>query len=68
MTEEIEAVKAKPGPKAKPKVDVEQLQKRVEQLELMVSKFAALAGQRNLPTDYGLKPWDPEIKDMRKYN
>ena len=64
----MEAVeKKKPGPAPKPKVDVEDLQERVHQLELMVSKFAALAGQRNLPIDYGLEPWDPETKDMNKY-
>ena len=60
--------KKKPGPAPKLKVDVTELQERITQLENLVSKFAALAGQRNLPMDYGLKPWDPELKDMKKYN
>lgn len=68
MTEEVE--RKKPGPAPKPKVEFEDYQallNRVEKLEAMISRFAALAGQRNLPMDYGLKPWDPTPKDMRKY-
>lgn len=63
--EEVE--KKKPGPTPKSKVDVESLEDRVCKIELMVSKFAALAGQRNLPSEYGLEPWDPKPKDMSKY-
>jgi hypothetical protein len=66
MTEET-----KDEPKDEPKrsrspnkIDV--LEDRIDKLEAMVCKFAALAGQRNLPLDYDLKPWDPSPKDMRK--
>jgi hypothetical protein len=59
--------KKKPGPTPKPKVDVDQLQERIANLEGLVAKFAALAGQRNLPMEIGLKPWDPELKHMTKY-
>lgn len=64
MTEE----KKKPGPKAKP----DPLLARIERLEALVCKFAALCGQRNLPIEFDpegkeLTPWDPGKKDLTKY-
>ena len=60
--------KSKPGPKAKPKVDVEELQARVERLERCLEKVASNAGQGNSLSEYGLERWVPGKKDMTKYN
>lgn len=67
---EIEEIKKKPGPAPQPKVTYENyigLLSRVQSLEDMITKFASLAGQRNLSLEYGLKPWDPSRRDMSRY-
>lgn len=61
--------KKKPGPKAKPKVDVEALQKRVDALEGFVAKMAHWQGG-NIPKiarEFGIEPYDPQKKDMARF-
>ena len=40
---------------------------RIENLELMISNLCALTGNRNMATEYNLKPWDPSPKHMSKF-
>ena len=61
--------KAKPGPKPKPKLDVEALLDRVHNLEQLVLRMAHNSGtSRGVIVKAGLTPWEPSKADMSKHN
>ena len=66
---EIETPKAKPGPKAKPKVDVEALERRIHNLE--AAYYPHGSPIRNLSHSIllkaGLEPYTPTKGDMSKF-
>ena len=65
---EIETPKAKPGPKAKPKVDVEALQDRVYNLEQLITRMAHQSGtSHSILLKAGLEPYIPTKGDMSKF-
>lgn len=60
--------KNKPGPKAKPKVDVEALQARVHNLEQLIIRMAHQSGTAHvLIKKAGLEPYSPTQGDMSKF-
>lgn len=63
-----ETPKAKPGPKAKPKVDVEDLEARVNNLEQLLIRMAHQSGtSHQLLIKAGLTPYQPTKNDMSKF-
>ena len=65
---EIETPKAKPGPKAKPKVDVEALGRRIHNLEELITRMAHQAGvSHSILLKAGLEPYTPTKGDMSKF-
>lgn len=66
-----DVVKRRPGPAPKPKVEMEDIKlllAKIHNLEKMVSKLSSLTGNRNLSIEFGIIPWDPDARSMRKYN
>lgn len=60
--------KAKPGPKAKPKIDVESLERRIHNLEQLITRMAHQSGTAHvLIQKAGLKPYQPTKGDMSKF-
>ena len=63
--------KKKPGPPAKPKVDmnhIDQLNKRIEALESVVIRMAHNSGTAHtILKAAGLEPYNPTKADMTKY-
>lgn len=72
MTELNETPKAKPGPKAKPKVSIEEfnaMKDRVANLEEFLGKMAHWQGG-NIPklcAEFGIKVYNPQLKDMSRH-
>lgn len=72
MTELNETPKAKPGPKAKPKVSIEEfnaMKDRLTNLEAFLGKMAHQVGG-NVPRvckEFGIKVYEPQAKDMSRY-
>ena len=59
----------KPGPKAKPKVDVAALQDQVDRLTALVIRMAHQSGiSRSIIIDNGFSNFDPQKKDMHRKN
>ena len=66
-TNEQEA-KAKPGPKAKPKQDVNQLEARIHNLEQLIVRMAHQSGtSHQILLKAGLTPFTPSRNDMTKF-
>ena len=60
--------KAKPGPKPKAKVDVEALEARMYNLELLVIRMAHQSGTAHAVIKAaGLEPYTPTRNDMTKF-
>jgi hypothetical protein len=58
----------KPGPQAKPKVDVEALLTRVHNLEELITRMAHQSGTAHvLIKNAGLEPYQPTKGDMSKF-
>jgi len=58
----------KPGPKAKPKIDVEALEARVNNLEQLLVRMAHQSGtSHQLIIKAGLEPYVPTKDDMTKF-
>ncbi len=58
----------KPGPKAKPKIDVEALEARVNNLEQLLVRMAHQSGtSHQLIIKAGLEPYQPTKNDMSKF-
>ena len=58
----------KPGPQAKPKIDVEALQSRIHNLELLITRMAHQSGTAHiLIKNAGLEPYTPTKGDMSKF-
>jgi len=63
-----ETPKAKPGPKAKPKVDVEALESRIHNLEQLIVRMAHQSGtSHQILIKAGLTPYSPTKGDMSKF-
>lgn len=63
-----EQIKAKPGPKAKPKIDVEALERRIHNLEQLVIRMAHQSGTAHvLIQKAGLEVYVPTKGDMSKF-
>jgi len=63
-----EKPKAKPGPKAKPKIDVEALEARVHNLEQLIIRMAHQSGtSHQFLIKAGLTPYSPTKADMTKF-
>lgn len=60
--------KSKPGPKAKPKVDLEALQDKIHNLEELVIRMAHQSGVSHvIIKKAGLEPYSPVAGDMGKF-
>ena len=58
----------KPGPQAKPKIDVSALQDRIHNLELLIVRMAHQSGTSHLLIKKaGLAPYSPTKNDMSKF-
>lgn len=72
MTELNKTPKAKPGPKAKPKVTIEEfnaIKKRLAELEEFLGKMAHYQGG-NIPklcVEFGIKVYEVQLKDMSRH-
>ena len=65
-TESVE--RKKPGPQAKPKVDLEALQNRIHNLEEFISRMSHQMGiSHTLLKKAGLTPYHPSQGDMNKF-
>ena len=65
---EPETPKKKPGPVAKPKVDIEALIARMHNLEELVTRMAHQSGTAHvLIKKAGLEPYTPSKGDMSKF-
>ena len=63
-----EKPKAKPGPKAKPKIDVEALEARIHNLEQLIIRMAHQSGtSHQFLIRAGLTPYHPTKDDMTKF-
>jgi len=63
-----EVIKKKPGPQAKPKIDVEALEARVHNLEELLTRMAHQSGtSHQLLIKAGLTPYQPTKNDMSKF-
>lgn len=63
-----ETVKAKPGPKAAPKIDTKQLEARVHNLEQLIIRMAHQSGtSHQIIIQAGLTPYQPSRDDMTKF-
>ena len=69
MTDQVEAIpKARPGPKPKAQVNVEQLQDRVHNLEQLIVRTCHQQGiSHQLIKTAGLEPYMPTKGDMSKF-
>ena len=64
----INPERKKPGPTAKPKIDVEALQARVHNLEELIIRMAHQSGvAHTLLKNAGLEPYSPTANDMTKF-
>ena len=70
--EEVQEAKKKPGPQPKPRVefeDVQALVDKIDALERVLAKMAHNTGTPNsLFLENGLKPYELQARDMKKYN
>ena len=63
-----ETVKKKPGPQAKPKQDVNQLEARIHNLEQLITRMAHQSGtSHQIIVKAGLEPYTPSRNDMTKF-
>jgi hypothetical protein len=63
-----ETPKAKPGPKAAPKIDVKALEARIHNLEQLITRMAHQSGTAHqLLIKAGLQPYTPSKNDMSKF-
>lgn len=61
-------IKSKPGPKAKPKIDVEALLARVHNLEELIIRMAHQSGTAHaIIKKAGLTPYHPTQGDMSRF-
>jgi len=61
-------IKKKPGPQAKPKVDVKTLEDRIHNLEELLVRMAHQSGtSHQLLIKAGLTPYSPTKNDMSKF-
>ena len=68
MSEPEVIPKAKPGPKPKAQVNVEQLEARVHNLEQLIIRMAHQSGtSHQILLKAGLKPYIPTKGDMSKF-
>lgn len=68
MQDQVEPIKNKPGPKARPQVNVEQLEARVHNLEQLIVRMAHQSGtSHQILVKAGLEPYMPTKGDMSKF-
>ena len=68
MEEQEEIIKAKPGPKAKPKLDVDALLARLHNLEQLVLRIGHNSGvSHQIIIKAGLEPYVATAGDMGKF-
>jgi hypothetical protein len=61
-------IKKKPGPQAKPKINVEALERRIHNLEELLTRMAHQSGtSHQLLIKAGLTPYQPTKNDMSKF-
>ena len=61
-------IKKKPGPQARPKIDVEVLERRIHNLEELLTRMAHQSGtSHQLLIKAGLTPYQPTKNDMSKF-
>jgi hypothetical protein len=60
--------KSKPGPKAKPKQDLNQLEARIHNLEQLIIRMAHQSGtSHTILIKAGLQPYTPNKEDMTRF-
>ncbi len=68
MTEPTEIPKAKPGPKSKAQVNVQELEARVHNLEQLITRMGHQSGtSHQIIRGAGLEPYLPTKGDMSKF-
>lgn len=69
MTDQVEEIpKARPGPKPKAQINVEQLQDRVHNLEQLIIRMGHQMGvSHQILKGAGLEPYMPTQGDMSKF-
>ena len=68
MTEPTEIPKAKPGPKPKAQVNINELEARVHNLEQLIIRMAHQSGtSHQIILKAGLEPYQPTKGDMSKF-